>query len=218
MSEGKTKWVETVCRATFLMIDYVMPHSWGDSWWRWQRWKWWPGHINGVVKLVSLSVALTRLCNAWFLQIYIKFKECLRKWKFLVVMSRAPSGLRQFGRLLCNKFQWGTCEQMSTFDGKYIFTKKMASIGQRYAPSNWYDDMKILLFEEPCRILMRFVQACVVNVIHAKALPGSVLYFDHWIKVKMWKWFINVYRQHCPESEKSDKVACCCCWVYRRPG
>ena len=30
-------------------------------------------------------------------------------------------------------------------------------------------------FEEPCRILKKFVHACVVNVIHAKVLPGSVL-------------------------------------------
>ena len=27
--------------------------------------------------------------------------------------------------------------------------------------------------EEPCRILKKFVHACVVNVIHAKVLPGS---------------------------------------------
>ena len=26
--------------------------------------------------------------------------------------------------------------------------------------------------EEPCRILKKFVYACVVNVIHAKVLPG----------------------------------------------
>ena len=37
--------------------------------------------------------------------------------------------------------------------------------------------------EEPCRILKKFVHACVVNVIHAKVLPGSVLYIKHWIKV-----------------------------------
>ena len=30
--------------------------------------------------------------------------------------------------------------------------------------------------EEPCRILKKFVDACVVNVIHAKVMPGSVLY------------------------------------------
>merc|ERR1711863_169248 len=30
--------------------------------------------------------------------------------------------------------------------------------------------------EEPCRILKKFVHACVVNAIHAKVLPGSVLY------------------------------------------
>ena len=29
--------------------------------------------------------------------------------------------------------------------------------------------------EEPCRILKKFVHACVGNVIHAKVLPGSVL-------------------------------------------
>ena len=28
--------------------------------------------------------------------------------------------------------------------------------------------------EEPCRILKKFVHECVVNVIHAKVLPGSV--------------------------------------------
>ena len=33
--------------------------------------------------------------------------------------------------------------------------------------------------EEPCRILKKFVHACVVNVIHAKVLPGSVLYIEH---------------------------------------
>ena len=31
----------------------------------------------------------------------------------------------------------------------------------------------------------KFVHACVVNVIHAKVLPGFVLYFEHWIKVKV---------------------------------
>ena len=30
-------------------------------------------------------------------------------------------------------------------------------------------------FEEPCRILKKFVHACKVNIIHAKVLPGSVL-------------------------------------------
>ena len=34
-------------------------------------------------------------------------------------------------------------------------------------------------FEEPCRILKKFVHACVVNVIQAKVLPGSVLYIEH---------------------------------------
>ena len=33
--------------------------------------------------------------------------------------------------------------------------------------------------EEPCRILKKFVHACVVNAIHAKVLPGSVLYIEH---------------------------------------
>ena len=33
--------------------------------------------------------------------------------------------------------------------------------------------------EEPCRILKKFVHACVVNVIHAKVLPGSVPYIEH---------------------------------------
>ena len=33
--------------------------------------------------------------------------------------------------------------------------------------------------EEPCRILEKFVYACVVNLIHAKVLPGSVLYIEH---------------------------------------
>ena len=33
--------------------------------------------------------------------------------------------------------------------------------------------------EEPCRILKKFVHACIVNVIHAKVLPGSVLYIEH---------------------------------------
>ena len=31
--------------------------------------------------------------------------------------------------------------------------------------------------EEPCRILKKF--ECVVNVIHAKVLPGFVLYIEH---------------------------------------
>ena len=31
-------------------------------------------------------------------------------------------------------------------------------------------------FQEPCRILKKFLHLCVVNVIHAKVLPGSVLY------------------------------------------
>ena len=31
--------------------------------------------------------------------------------------------------------------------------------------------------EEPCRILKKF--ECVVNVIHAKVLPGSVRYIEH---------------------------------------
>ena len=30
-------------------------------------------------------------------------------------------------------------------------------------------------FEERCRILKKFVHACVVNVIHAKIFPGFVL-------------------------------------------
>ena len=30
--------------------------------------------------------------------------------------------------------------------------------------------------EEPCEILKKLLPACVVNIIHAKALPGSVLY------------------------------------------
>ena len=33
--------------------------------------------------------------------------------------------------------------------------------------------------EEPCRILKKFVHACVVNVIHAKVLSGFVLYIEH---------------------------------------
>ena len=33
--------------------------------------------------------------------------------------------------------------------------------------------------EEPCRILKKFVHACIVDVIHAKVLPGSVLYIEH---------------------------------------
>ncbi len=39
--------------------------------------------------------------------------------------------------------------------------------------------------EEPCRILKKSVHACVVNVFHAKVLPGSVLYIEHWMKVKV---------------------------------
>ena len=33
--------------------------------------------------------------------------------------------------------------------------------------------------EEPCRILKTFVHACVVKVIHAQVLPGSVLHVEH---------------------------------------
>ena len=33
--------------------------------------------------------------------------------------------------------------------------------------------------EEPCRILKKFVHVCIVNAIHAKVLPGSVLYIEH---------------------------------------
>ena len=33
--------------------------------------------------------------------------------------------------------------------------------------------------EEPSRILKKFVHSCVVNVIHAKVLPGFVLYTEH---------------------------------------
>ena len=33
--------------------------------------------------------------------------------------------------------------------------------------------------EEPCRILKKFVHACVFNVIHAKVLSGFVLYIEH---------------------------------------
>ena len=36
--------------------------------------------------------------------------------------------------------------------------------------------------EEPCRILKK-VHAC--DVIHAKVLPGSVLYIEHLMKVKV---------------------------------
>ena len=33
--------------------------------------------------------------------------------------------------------------------------------------------------KEPYRILKKFVHACMVNVIHAKALPGFVLYVEY---------------------------------------
>ena len=33
-------------------------------------------------------------------------------------------------------------------------------------------------FEKPYIILRKFVPRCVVNVIHAKVLPGSVLYLE----------------------------------------
>ena len=39
--------------------------------------------------------------------------------------------------------------------------------------------------EEPCRILKKFLNVCVVNVNHAKVLPGSVLYIEHLMKVKV---------------------------------
>ena len=32
--------------------------------------------------------------------------------------------------------------------------------------------------EEPCRILKKFVHACVVNVIHAKVLPGCLVGYE----------------------------------------
>ena len=34
-------------------------------------------------------------------------------------------------------------------------------------------------FEEPCRILKKFVHACMVNVIHAIVLLGFVLWIEH---------------------------------------
>ena len=39
--------------------------------------------------------------------------------------------------------------------------------------------------EEPCRILKKFVHACIVNEIHAKVLPGSVFYIEHGMTVKV---------------------------------
>ena len=59
-------------------------------------------------------------------------------------------------------------------------------------------------FEEPCRILKKFVHACVVNVIHAKALPGSVLYFEDWIQAKS-ESNINIGAQDCSKSEQFEK-------------
>ena len=52
-------------------------------------------------------------------------------------------------------------------------------------------------WEEPCGILKKFVYACMVNVIHAKVLPGSVLYiakFEKFEKVGAARWVCNTNR------------------------
>ena len=60
--------------------------------------------------------------------------------------------------------------------------------------------------------------ACVDNVIHPKALPGSVLHFEHWIKVKKVNWFMNVYSIAPNLTNWNWKKWPCCCWIYTRPG
>ena len=62
--------------------------------------------------------------------------------------------------------------------------------------------------EEPCRILKKFVHACIVNVIHAKVLPGSILYIEHWMKVKVN--YECISRKHCSKFEKFEKVRTIC--------
>ena len=57
-------------------------------------------------------------------------------------------------------------------------------------------------FEEPCRILKKFLHACMVNVIHAKVLPGSV-------HRTLDQSESDVYRQHCSKSEKVASVYVC---------
>ena len=48
------------------------------------------------------------------------------------------------------------------------------------------------IFWEPCKFFKNFVHACVVNVIQGRALPGTVLYIENWIKVKKWRWLMFV--------------------------
>ena len=40
-----------------------------------------------------------------------------------------------------------------------------------------------IIMTPTCRILKKFVHACVVKVIHTKALPGSVMYVEHRMKL-----------------------------------
>ena len=49
-------------------------------------------------------------------------------------------------------------------------------------------------FEKPYIILRKFVPRCVVNVIHAKVLPGSVLCTLN--TESKWKWLMNINWQH----------------------
>ena len=64
--------------------------------------------------------------------------------------------------------------------GNVIFYILAPTAFRKY--STWW---VLQIFEEPWRILKKFVHACLVNLILAKVLSGSVLYVQHWIKVKV---------------------------------
>ena len=64
--------------------------------------------------------------------------------------------------------------------------------------------------EEPGRILKKFVHSCVVNVIHAKVLPGSVkcILNTEW----KWNWIMNVFKQDCSKENLENWPVCNRSW------
>ena len=88
------------------------------------------------------------------------------------------------------------------------FMAFMTSMASYPSWSSWHTGMSYLMslnpfrkystcwvlqnFWEPCKFLKNFVHACVVNVIQGRALPGTVLYIENWIKVKKWRWLMFV--------------------------
>ena len=66
------------------------------------------------------------------------------------------------------------CAMCAQYVGK-MYAYVMFDIIEPHTFRNWILEKS----EEPCRILKKFVPACVVNVIHAKILPGSVLCIEH---------------------------------------